>query len=571
MRGYTLLRNVSRQDVALYRFEAKIIGRSGGGKSTLNAAAYRTGGTANNGKSALSAAAYRHTTTLTDELTGKTYDYTRKRGVLGSEILAPADAPAWAHDRQQLWNQVEKVEKRKDAQLARDFIISLPHELKHEQRSAMLSEFLGKHFVEKGYLCDVAYHRPHGKGDDRNHHAHVMVPMRRLSEEGFARTKDRPQGAPFDAWKNELDTLREDWASTMNRHLEAAGRPERVSHLTLEEQGINRAPEPKQGPMATQIEREGRESHAGNDRRRVQAENAERAAIEEELASVVSLAAEAMKRGRMNEPSEKTCGDQVTREAAVLRELAREDELLRAKESVRDQAAEAELREIDQRVRYEQFKKARAAEAEEATKNQQANKEQQERAWREGDISDPQARYSAALGKCYNIKDPYTSLAEAAAAEGAAFAKEQQELRKQAAAEQDPEKRHEIDLRRRIEACEYMSLTTTRIAGIGATIAGREDAPQVKIDRDEALAWNKMATQLREERAQLHAAQEKKASEAADNQATPQREGAEKERGDKGAEISDVKAAKLAKQAATNAAYDEYHSQSQERGGGRGR
>jgi hypothetical protein len=112
--------------MALYRFEAKVISRSGG-RSTLNAAAYRTG------KTATSAAAYRHGAELKDERTGQTYDYSRKRGVEGSVILAPAAAPAWAQDREKLWNEVERVEKRKDSQLARDFVISLPHELDADQ------------------------------------------------------------------------------------------------------------------------------------------------------------------------------------------------------------------------------------------------------------------------------------------------------------------------------------------------------------------------------------------------------------------------------------------------------
>src|SRR5271168_2281538 len=121
--------------MALYRFEAKVISRSGG-RSTVNAAAYRTG------KTATSAAAYRHSAAMTDERTGQTFDYTRKRGVAGSEILAPEEAPAWALDRQKLWNEVERVEKRQDAQLARDFVISLPHELDQRQRRALLAEFL---------------------------------------------------------------------------------------------------------------------------------------------------------------------------------------------------------------------------------------------------------------------------------------------------------------------------------------------------------------------------------------------------------------------------------------------
>jgi ATP-dependent exoDNAse (exonuclease V) alpha subunit len=214
---------------------------------------------------------------LTDERTGQTYDYRRKRGVEGSTILTPEDFPAWAKDRAGLWNEVERVEKRKDSQLARDFVISLPHELDTKQRSALLEDFLTRNFLDRGYLCDVAYHAPHGDGDDRNYHAHVMVPMRRLDDDGFAAKKERPNGPPQAHWQAELARWRKDWADTVNGHLEAAGCSERVSHLSLVEQGIDREPEPKQGAIATAIEQAGGASLAGADRRAAQTRNHERA------------------------------------------------------------------------------------------------------------------------------------------------------------------------------------------------------------------------------------------------------------------------------------------------------
>jgi hypothetical protein len=411
----------------------------------------------------------------------------------------------------------------------------------------MLGEFLQQHFVEKGYLCDVAYHRPHGKGDDRNQHAHVMVPTRRLDEEGFSKRKERPEGNPIAAWKEELAGLREDWATIVNRHLEAAGRPERVSHLSLDAQGIDRAPEPKQGAIATQIEREGRESHAGNDRRRVKAENAERETIQAEISSVVSLAVEAMKRGKMDEPNEELIDQQVKRERSLLAQVQ------------------------DQEQRIAEFRKGKDAEAEEAKKHEHANQEKQERGWREGDISDAGTRYSVALGKCYDMKDPYSSLAEAAMAEGAAFKAEQENLRKQAAAEQDAEKRHEIELRRKIESHEYMATTSERLAGISATIAGREDAPQAVLDRERAAAYGEQATQLREERAQMQADRDRRERDTAGEQSVRPREGGEKERGDAAAEVTDAKADKMAQYEAMGRAYEqEDRDRGQEAGRGRG-
>ncbi len=510
--------------MALYRFEAKIISRSGG-RNTLNAAAYRTG------KTATSAAAYRHGTELTDERTGETYDYSRKRGIEGSLILAPADAPAWAQDRQQLWNQVERIEKRKDSQLARDFIISLPHELDAKQRRELLTDFLQRNFVDQGYLCDVAYHAPHGKGDDRNHHAHVMVPMRRIDAGGFAAKKERPAGNPQTAWQAELAHWRKDWADTANRHLEAAGRPERVSHLSLIEQGLDRQAEPKQGPVATQMEREGRESHAGNDRRQVQADNAARAALKADMANVVSLAAEIIRRGAMDEVPEDKAREQVSRIEEAAKQLDEQERQHQARDS---------------------FKKRLDDEAEEARKGRaggQADPAQPDAAQRNSDIADPNARYHIALGKHYDVKDPYASLARAAMEEHGAFVKQQEALRQQGVAEKDPEKRADIELRRRIEGFDYMAITEHRIAGLSDTIVGREDSPRGIIGREQAKAYQEQADKLREQRAERQAIRERGQAQPAPSstkEQMPSQQAQPKARGnettDRQTEVTDRKA-----------------------------
>ena len=271
--------------MAIYRFEAKVISRSGG-RGAVASAAYRTG------KCATSSAAYRAGEKLTDERTGETYDYTKKGGVAGAEIMTPEGAPEWMQDRGKLWNGVEKVEKRKDAQLARDFIISLPHELTPAQRMELTRDFVREQFAARGYVADIAWHSP-DRGESLNHHAHVMVPMRKVEGDRFAAHKERPPEGqhPAAAWKEELARLREAWANTANKHLEAAGLDIRIDHRSLEARGLDREPEPKQGPLATQIERDGRASLAGNERRAVKARNAERDQARTELASVTKEAA----------------------------------------------------------------------------------------------------------------------------------------------------------------------------------------------------------------------------------------------------------------------------------------
>jgi hypothetical protein len=240
-----------------YRLSAQVIGRS-------------------TGRSATGAAAYRAACRIEDERTGLTRDYTRKSGVLHTEILAPENAPDWMRDRAKLWNAIEAVEKRKDAQLCREILLNLPHELTREQQIELVREFVRDQCVALGMIADLAVHAPHRKGDDRNTHAHVMLSMRELTPDGF--------GPKVRDWNNPelLEQWREQWALCQNRALERAGRAERVDHRSLEAQGIDREPEPKQGPVATQMEREGRPSKAGDDRRAAKERNEQRAELKAE-------------------------------------------------------------------------------------------------------------------------------------------------------------------------------------------------------------------------------------------------------------------------------------------------
>jgi ATP-dependent exoDNAse (exonuclease V) alpha subunit len=179
-------------------------------------------------------------------------------------------------DRAKLWNAIEAVEKRKDAQLCREILLNLPHELTDAQRVELVRAFVKDECVARGMIADVAVHAPHRKGDDRNHHAHVMLSMREATADGFG-PKVRDWNSP-----ELLEHWRERWAHHQNRALQQAGRSERVDHRSLEAQGIDREPEPKQGPVATQMEREGRPSKAGDDRRAAKERNQQREELKTE-------------------------------------------------------------------------------------------------------------------------------------------------------------------------------------------------------------------------------------------------------------------------------------------------
>jgi hypothetical protein len=231
------------------------------------------------GQSVIASAAYRAGEKLHDPNRIKDHDYTRKSGVEHTQIMAPANAPAWVQiapgnkaqehtARQELWQRAEASETRKNAQLAREVVVALPHELDQQQRIELVRDFVERNFVAHGMIADVALHAPEPGGNPRNFHAHILLTMRDLSLDGFQGHKRRDWNR-----KELLQDWREDWAKTANRHLERAGRPERIDHRSNEERGIDREPEPKLGPIAHEIEKSGRRSLAGDEIRCVQERN----------------------------------------------------------------------------------------------------------------------------------------------------------------------------------------------------------------------------------------------------------------------------------------------------------
>jgi ATP-dependent exoDNAse (exonuclease V) alpha subunit len=210
------------------------------------------------GQSAVAKAAYNSREKIEQELTGVVNDYSRKGGLMFSGIFAPKDAPEWAHDRAKLWNEVERRENRKDAQLAREVEIALPHELTDEQRRQLVTDFVREQFQRKGMVADVNIHAPDRQGDDRNYHAHILLTMRSIGPEGF--------GDKVREWnsREQLDKWREGWERTANRYLERHGHEVQIDRRTLEAQGIDREPTEHRGVHAQGMERKGVETERGN-------------------------------------------------------------------------------------------------------------------------------------------------------------------------------------------------------------------------------------------------------------------------------------------------------------------
>jgi len=226
--------------MAIYHLTAKVISR-GKGQSAVAAAAYRSG------------------EKLRDEQTGDIKHYrARAERIDFTGIFAPADAPEWAHSRNDFWNQAERFEKRKDAQLAREIEVSLPHELTDQQREWLVKDFAREQFVRRGYVVDVAIHGPDADSDQRNHHAHLMISMRTVGPEGFAPMKDRSLNS-----REQLQDWREEWAHLANRHLERHGHEARIDHRSLEAQGIDREPTIHVGIAALAMVERGRDVESG--------------------------------------------------------------------------------------------------------------------------------------------------------------------------------------------------------------------------------------------------------------------------------------------------------------------
>lgn len=216
------------------------------------------------GRSAVAAIAYRSAEKLTNERDGITHDYTQKKGVEHSEIVLPEGVEAdWARDRSALWNAAEKVEVRKDARVAREFEIALPHELTAAQRVEATRAFAQDLANRYGGAVDFAIHAPNGDTDIRNHHAHVMMTTRQVTADGFG---DKTYIERENKWllSNDLPTshmqlrdIRQSWEGIANEHLAMAGLENRIDHRSHSERGLELVPTEHMGVHATQMDRRG--------------------------------------------------------------------------------------------------------------------------------------------------------------------------------------------------------------------------------------------------------------------------------------------------------------------------
>ncbi|KND60659.1 Conjugal transfer protein TraA [Candidatus Burkholderia verschuerenii] len=221
--------------MAIYHLHVKVIGRKAG-------------------SSAVASAAYRSGSRLRDERLDRSHDFSAKRGVVHSEVLLPDDAPEHLSDRERLWNEVEAVEVRKDAQLAREVEFSLPRELTQAQGIELARDFVQSEFVDQGMISDLNVHWDFAEDGSPKPHAHVMLTMRSVDGTGFgAKVRDWNRTEMVERW-------RERWAEIANERLAELDIDARIDHRSLEAQGIALEPQSQIGAPAQRIEGEGIEA-----------------------------------------------------------------------------------------------------------------------------------------------------------------------------------------------------------------------------------------------------------------------------------------------------------------------
>lgn len=244
------------------------------------------------GKSAVAASAYRAGEKLTETENGYVHDYTKKEGVIYTEVLLPMNAPVGFGNREVLWNEVQKAEKKSDAQLAREIEVALPVELSREEQVALVKKYVTENFTSVGMCADVAIHEKKVDGKrvlHSNPHAHILLTTRAFKEDGSWAPKEKKAYALDEKgeripvidpatglqklgrrnekmWKritvlandwndqNNAEKWRQSWAELCNRYLA----PEKqIDNRSFERQGVEQIPTIHEGYVARQMERRG--------------------------------------------------------------------------------------------------------------------------------------------------------------------------------------------------------------------------------------------------------------------------------------------------------------------------
>lgn len=384
--------------MAIFHLSAKAIGRS-------------------TGRSATGAAAYRAGEEIIDKRTGEVHDYTRKAGVLHSEIILPGGGTA---NRSEFWNSIEQHHKRGDAVLVREVEVSLPTELSKEERQALAIGFARDLSDRYGVAADIALHAPRpvtakdleknpdqyhetdpktGRRHNGNWHAHIMLSACHVAPDGTLGKKAvalDPIHCQRAKIENMADQERKRWGERVNAALERSGHEIRVDHRSLEAQGIKREPTHHLGPAASGFER--RMGKASRRRQDFELEVTERIASAKALGELerqgneidhvmIDLSGDITKARSERDHQHSEAKNELEGLAAQFRanyaatqSLEKAAQAFRDKQAIeqqaqRDREAKAELEKIVQDDRFKTF----IDEAEARQQEQEKNTQQEER------------------------------------------------------------------------------------------------------------------------------------------------------------------------------------------------
>ena len=231
----------------------------------------------NSGQSAVASASYRAGVELEDKRYGKTHDYSKKHGVMSADIILPSalvDAKATV-DRGDLWNKAEAAEKRKDARVAREWLVNLPHELSAEDRKELAHQFAQTLADRYGTIADCAIHQPTQKeidrgADPRNYHAHILFTTRCaeiddnnqiiLTDKASIELSDnKRRSLGMERVNIEIKEVRQLWEQIANEKL-AEFDHELIDSRSYSDQGKDIEPQIKMGSVATKLERDAYET-----------------------------------------------------------------------------------------------------------------------------------------------------------------------------------------------------------------------------------------------------------------------------------------------------------------------
>ena len=233
------------------------------------------------GRTATASIAYRAGITIKDERTGKEHDYTKRSGVVSTRLHTPNGLNI---ERNELWNLAETTETRKNSRTAREIVVNLPYELSGRERIMLVNEFAKDLATQYGVAVDVAVHTPDAQGDNRNHHAHIMLTTRKLerlesgrvaltskSQLEMSNTQLKERNLPTAS--DELKLIRKQWADLTNKHLKEAKVDARIDHRSHKDRGLEQLPTQKLGWEASAMERKGIATDKGDYNRMVKAFN----------------------------------------------------------------------------------------------------------------------------------------------------------------------------------------------------------------------------------------------------------------------------------------------------------